>query len=179
MPGLFRETRTASTATLAVWTALQSAAIWTATLVVLPAALVATEAALGIERFALAGQVPLAVALFAVFSALNASAGASMVRWGRGTPLPTACAPRLVVRGPYAHVRNPMALFGLGQGLAVGLGLGSWLTLAAVVVGGVLWHTLVRPAEEADLERRLGDGYAAYQAAVPLWIPRLRPYRPT
>lgn len=178
MPGLFREARPASTSTLAWWTALQSAAIWTAALAALPAILVATEAALGIGRFSVAGQIPLAVLLFVVFSVLNASAGAAMVQWGRGTPLPTACAPRLVARGPYAYVRNPMALFGLGQGAAVGLGLGSWLTLAAVAAGGVLWHTLVRPAEEADLARRLGVDYAAYRASVPLWIPRLRPYRP-
>lgn len=177
MPDLFREARPASTTTLAWWTALQSAAIWTAALVVLPLVLVATEAALGIDRFAFPGQFALAGVLFVVFSALNASAGASMVRWGRGTPLPTACAPRLVVRGPYAYVRNPMAVFGLGQGAAVGLGLGSWLTLGAVVVGGVIWHTLVRPTEEADLARRLGADYAAYRAAVPLWVPRLRPYQ--
>ena len=177
MASLFRETRTQNPRTLAVWTVLQSALIWVVALVAVPAAVVGMEAAVGIPRFAFGGQLLLAAGLFVLFSVLNASAGAAMVRWGKGTPLPTACAPRLVVRGPYAYLRNPMATFGLGQGAAMALGLGSWGMLAVVVVVGVGWHGLVRPAEEADLARRLGADYRAYRAHVRCWIPRLRPYR--
>ena len=176
MDGLFREARTRSGAALAAWTVAQSAALWIVALVALPTALLRLEAAWGIARFTFPGQIPVAVVLFAACSVLNASAGAAMVRWGRGTPLPTACAPRLVARGPYAWVRNPMALFGLGQGVAVGLGLGSWLMLAVTVAAGVAWHAVVRPAEEVDLARRLGAEYADYRASVRCWLPRRAPY---
>ncbi|MEM6325862.1 MAG: isoprenylcysteine carboxylmethyltransferase family protein [Bacteroidota bacterium] len=176
MAALFREARTRSRAVLAGWTAVQSAVLWVATLVALPLILLRIEAAWGIEQFTILGQVPLAMGLFGVCSLLNASAGAAMVRWGRGTPLPTACAPRLVVRGPYAYVRNPMALFGLGQGMAVGLGLGSWSMMAVTAAAGLGWHVLVRPTEEADLARRLGADYEAYRGEVRCWIPRFAPY---
>ena len=172
---LFREARPASQATYAWWTAGQSAVVWALALVVVPFAVTRMEAALGVPGFAFGGQLPAAVVLFLASSALNAWAGASMVRHGQGTPLPTACAPRLVVRGPYAYLRNPMATFGLGQGVAVGLG--SWGMLAVVLLVGAGWHGLVRPAEERDLDRRLGADYRAYCAHVRCWLPRLYPYR--
>ena len=49
---------------------------------------------------------------------------------------------------------------------------------AYVVAGGVLWHALVRPAEEADLERRFGEPYRAYRRHVRCWIPRATPWIP-
>jgi protein-S-isoprenylcysteine O-methyltransferase Ste14 len=94
-------------------------------------------------------------------------------------------APReLVVEGPYRFLRNPMAVAGLGQASAVGLWLGSWSVLAYVLAGGVIWHILVRPVEEADLARRFGPPYEAYRRSTPLWIPspfpsaQVRPPRP-
>jgi protein-S-isoprenylcysteine O-methyltransferase Ste14 len=33
--------------------------------------------------------------------------------------------------------------------------------------------------EEPGLRRRFGEGYEAYRAAVPRWIPRLRPWDPS
>ena len=97
---------------------------------------------------------------------------------GEGTPLPTACARQLVVAGPYAYVRNPMAVFGLAQGAAVGIALGSWLVLAYVAAGGLLWNAVVRPAEEADMERRFGDAYRRYREQVRCWVPRRASYVP-
>jgi protein-S-isoprenylcysteine O-methyltransferase Ste14 len=46
------------------------------------------------------------------------------------------------------------------------------------LAGGPLWHFLVRPWEETDLERRFGEPYRAYRAAVKCWLPRVRGYRP-
>ncbi|MEM6337020.1 MAG: isoprenylcysteine carboxylmethyltransferase family protein, partial [Bacteroidota bacterium] len=75
------------------------------------------------------------------------------------------------VRGPYRCVRNPMAVGGLSQGLAVGLWLGAWSVFAYVVAGGLLWHVFVRPIEEADLAARFGSRYEAYRRRVRCWIP--------
>jgi protein-S-isoprenylcysteine O-methyltransferase Ste14 len=99
-----------------------------------------------------------------------------MVREGHGTPLP-ADAPRdLVIAGPYRYVRNPMAMGSFAQGFALAMFVGSPLVTAYVLAGAVGWNYLVRPWEEADLERRFGKPYARYRDSVPCWTPRLRPY---
>jgi len=91
---------------------------------------------------------------------------------GKGTPLPTANAPNLVVTGPYRFVRNPMALAGILQGLCTGWFLGSYAVLVYALLGAVVWHVLVRPAEERELAQRFGDEYTQYKSKVPLWIVR-------
>ena len=96
---------------------------------------------------------------------------------GQGTPFPTDTARQLVVTGPYRYVRNPMAIAGMTQACGVGLYLGSWGVLAYVLVGGVVWNTWARPAEEGDLEQRFGASYAHYKRQVRCWIPTLTGYR--
>ena len=112
------------------------------------------------------------IALFVTASSLGLASALAMVRRGQGTPLPMDGPRRLVVSGPYAWVRNPMAVAGLTQGAAVALWLGSPLVLIYVLAGGVAWHRLVRPVEEAYLADTFGDEYRAYRARVPLWLPR-------
>ena len=113
-----------------------------------------------------------ALALFVAASSLGLASALAMVRRGQGTPLPIDGARYLVVSGPYAWVRNPMAVAGLSQGSAVALWLGSPLVLVYVLAGGLAWHRLVRPMEEAYLAATFGDAYRSYRARVPLWVPR-------
>ncbi len=153
--------------------------MWGLALVAGPAALTALERQLALPGFAVPGQGVAALLLFGAASALNLASGAALAVRGRGTPLPTACPRALVVAGPYRYVRNPMAVAGIGQAVALAVGLGSWLVLAYAMSGALLWHLAVRPAEERDLAARFGRPYAAYRDAVPLWWPRRRPYRPT
>jgi protein-S-isoprenylcysteine O-methyltransferase Ste14 len=159
-------------------TLVQISVFWGVFLLVLPQQLQALERRLALPTFHFPGQLPLAGALFAALSVLGLWSGATMAWLGSGTPLPLDTARELVVRGPYAHVRNPMAVAGLGQGLMVGVGMGSPGVLLYVLAGTLLWQCLVRPREEADLLRRFGAAYARYQRAVRCWVPRLRPYRP-
>ena len=100
-----------------------------------------------------------------------------MARIGHGTPLPLSTARHLVIAGPYRFVRNPMAVAGIAQGVAVGLFLADGVIVAYALCGAVLWHTIARPPEERDLADRFGAAYARYRDAVPLWRPRLRGYR--
>jgi protein-S-isoprenylcysteine O-methyltransferase Ste14 len=93
---------------------------------------------------------------------------------GRGTPLPLDAARVLVVTGPYAWVRNPMAVAGLAQGAAVALWHGSAVVGAYVVAGGLFWHIVVRPLEEANLAHTFGRSFEEYRDRVPLWWPRWR-----
>jgi protein-S-isoprenylcysteine O-methyltransferase Ste14 len=174
---LLRPARTATTARNVAKTAVQIVLFWTFFLAVVPALLVRVEEQLGLARFDFPGRVPGAIVAFALLSALGLWSAATMSLAGEGTPLPLDAPRRLVVRGPYARVRNPMALAGLGQGVAVGVGLGSWTVVAYALLGSAIWNWIVRPAEEADLAARFGEPYERYRASVRCWRPRGDAYR--
>jgi protein-S-isoprenylcysteine O-methyltransferase Ste14 len=112
-------------------------------------------------------------------------AGVALVAWtatlfstvGRGTIAPWDPTSRLVVVGPYRHVRNPM----ISGVLAILLGEAAifasvplLLWFAGVFAVNAVYLPLV---EEPGIRRRFGPDYDAYRAAVPRWIPRLRPWR--
>jgi len=116
----------------------------------------------------------------AVLGAALIAAGLGMIAWtvslfarvGRGTLAPWDPTERLVVRGPYRHVRNPM----ISGVLAVLLGeaalFGSLALLAwwAVVFGvNAVYFVLI---EEPGLRERFGAEYEEYAARVPRWLPR-------
>jgi protein-S-isoprenylcysteine O-methyltransferase Ste14 len=97
---------------------------------------------------------------------------------GEGTLAPWDPTSRLVVLGPYRHVRNPMisgvAFILAGEAVALGSkALGLWF--AAVVAVNAIYIPLV---EEPGLRRRFGDDYDAYRSSVPRWLPRVRPWSP-
>lgn len=165
-----------STRQALLWTLLQIALFWGLFLYVIPQAIDEVAMRLGWQRFGHLGQQPLAMALFVAASGIGLSSAYQMSMVAKGTPLPTATPPTLIVRGPYRFVRNPMALAGIVQGIAAGWYLGSpWVILYALV-GAILWHLLVRPVEEQDLENRFGDAYTRYRQQVPVWLPTHHPY---
>jgi protein-S-isoprenylcysteine O-methyltransferase Ste14 len=110
------------------------------------------------------------------------AAGAAIAIWcilsfaliGRGTPAPFDPPRRLVVRGPYRYVRNPMYL---GAGLALG---GAALFYETGVLwayaGGflVLMHLFVVLYEEPTLRRTFGEDYRTYCHQVRRWWPKPR-----
>lgn len=115
--------------------------------------------------------------LFLAISSIGVWAAITMSRIGKGTPLPLDHATNLVVRGPYAYVRNPMAVSGVGQGLAVALFLGSPLVALYALMGSLIWQLMFRPLEEDDLHARFGDPYGEYCTAIKCWVPNTRPYQ--
>ena len=157
-------------------TLAQIIVFWSAFLLVAPLAIHFGERHFGLPSFApqpFAGWV-----LFALMGTIGIYSGMLFAVRGGGTPLPADTTTRFLVLGPYRWVRNPMAMTGTLQGVAVGLILGSPLTIAYSVAGMFLWHWVARPWEEADLARRFGEPYLRYQAKVRCWIPSLRPYPP-
>jgi protein-S-isoprenylcysteine O-methyltransferase Ste14 len=84
---------------------------------------------------------------------------------------------RLAVSGPYAFTRNPLYLgsFVLAVGLTIATGVW-WLSLitAALFVG--IYLPVMR-VEEQDLRSRFGDEFEVFAANVPLFIPRLTPWK--
>ena len=98
---------------------------------------------------------------------------------GRGTPAPWAPPQRLVVRGPYRHVRNPMITSVIVMLGGESLLLGSWPLAGWMLVFFLLLTFSFVRFEEPDLERRFGDEYRRYKANVPRWIPRAMPWEPS
>jgi len=175
---LFRVARPAPTAWNIVKTTVQAVFFWLTFLVVIPLGIRSVEVAFGAGSWRLPhlAIVGVGIALLVAMSALNVWAAQAMSVHGHGTPFPLDAARLLVVRGPYRMIRNPMAVAGIGQGVAVGIILGSPLVVAYALAGALYWHFLVRPLEEADLVRRFGEPYRRYRAAVRCWVPRRSPY---
>ena len=97
---------------------------------------------------------------------------------GEGTPAPWDPPKKLVIAGPYRHVRNPMI-----TGVLLVLTAESLLFVSWPLFGWVLAFFLLNTAyflrvEEPGLERRFGEDYLLYKANVPRWIPRLLPWDP-
>jgi protein-S-isoprenylcysteine O-methyltransferase Ste14 len=97
---------------------------------------------------------------------------------GKGTLAPWDPPRRLVLRGPYRYVRNPMisgVLFIL-FGEALFLFSRPHLSWALIfLAANAVWIPLF---EEWDLRRRFGDSYVEYCRHVRRFIPRLRPWEP-
>jgi protein-S-isoprenylcysteine O-methyltransferase Ste14 len=94
---------------------------------------------------------------------------------GQGTLAPWDPPRRMVVRGPYRHVRNPMISGVIFVLFGEALLLRSWphaLWAAAFLGINLVYIPLV---EEPQLRRRFGDAYAEYCRRVPRFVPRLRP----
>jgi protein-S-isoprenylcysteine O-methyltransferase Ste14 len=91
---------------------------------------------------------------------------------GEGTAAPWDPPQKLVVAGPYCHVRNPMITSVLMLLLAEALLLNSgyiFVLFILFLVGNVIYFPLF---EEKDLEKRFGEDYREYKRHVPRWIPR-------
>lgn len=112
---------------------------------------------------------------------LLAAAGGALALWcvlafalvGHGTPAPFDPPRRLVVRGPYKAVRNPMYL-GAAVALA-GTALFYESVALAVYVGAFLLmaNAFVLGYEEPRLRATFGEEYDAYCRRVRRWWPRL------
>ncbi|MGH7512648.1 MAG: methyltransferase family protein [Gemmatimonadales bacterium] len=118
------------------------------------------------------------IGLLAVGVVLFVASLGRFVREGRGTLAPWDPPRRLVVRGPYRYVRNPM-ISGL---VMVLLGEAALLlsrphllwTLVFLGVNAVYIPLL----EEPLLAERFGADYSEYRRHVPRLLPRWRPWKP-
>ncbi|NNV09053.1 isoprenylcysteine carboxylmethyltransferase family protein, partial [Geobacillus sp. MMMUD3] len=150
----------------------QLVCFWGVFLVILPWIIKSLE-----ERWQLDVKFPFLVvlagfALLVLASALGIWSAVTMARYGGGTPLPSAMPNRLVDDGPYRFFRNPMAVAGVVQGVAIGMFIESWLVIVYAIAGSLLWNWMIRPHEEADLRQRFGADFDDYSAEVACWAMR-------
>ncbi len=97
-------------------------------------------------------------------------AGRYRLRFGGGGPGIAVPPQRIVARGPYRVVRNPMYLGHLIFMLGLALTFKSWLGLALFAFHVAWFHRRVLE-DEAHLQSLFGDPYRAYRAQVKRWIP--------
>jgi protein-S-isoprenylcysteine O-methyltransferase Ste14 len=128
------------------------------------------------------GISPIAViGVWQVLGMMVAGVGAAIAFWciltfvflGKGTPAPFDPPRRLVVRGPYRIVRNPMYV---GAGLALAgaaLFCKSIPLLGYAGLLGLITHAFVVFYEEPTLRRTFGNDYEVYCGRVGRWWPKL------
>ncbi len=112
--------------------------------------------------------------LGAAGAALAAACIVTFVVVGKGTPAPFNPPRRLVTRGPYRLVRNPMYI---GAGLALGgaaLFYRSPPLLGYAAAFVLVTHRFVVFYEEPTLRRVFGVEYEAYCRQTGRWWPRRR-----
>ncbi|SDR87067.1 Protein-S-isoprenylcysteine O-methyltransferase Ste14 [Brevibacterium siliguriense] len=170
-PFAFHSSHTRIRSRLLMHTTIQIVVFWGVFLIIIPVIINSFE-----DRWNLAYKFPILLivvgfALLAVSSVIGVWSARAIANFGSGTPLPSQMAHHLVARGPYAFVRNPMAIAGVVQGMAMGLLIGSWLVIVYALIGSLLWNWLIRPHEEADLIERFGDEYRDYAKRVRCWWP--------
>src|ERR1043166_1999579 len=104
-----------------------------------------------------------AIALWCVFT---------LVFIGKGTPAPFDPPRKLVVRGPYRFVRNPMYI---GAGMTLAGAALFYDSLSICISPGLFFlitHLFVVFYEEPTLRRTFGSDYEAYFRQVRRWLPR-------
>jgi protein-S-isoprenylcysteine O-methyltransferase Ste14 len=117
-------------------------------------------------------QQVLAVIILIAGLALTVSCVLSFVFVGKGTPFPLDPPRRLVIRGPYTVIRNPMYI---GAALAMSgaaLYYGSWALIGYVASFLTLMQLFVISHEEPTLRNTFGIEYTEYCEQVPRWWPR-------
>jgi protein-S-isoprenylcysteine O-methyltransferase Ste14 len=83
----------------------------------------------------------------------------------------------LATSGPYSYTRNPLYLGSFLLGVGFTIAAGRWflaIPFAALFLG--IYYPVMR-VEASDLAKLFGEDYQRYADAVPLFLPRLSPYR--
>ena len=133
-------------------------------LIAVPARLLAASGLERPEQFGpqqVAGILVLAAGAFIV-----ASCVLTFATVGRGTPFPLDPPRRLVDRGPYAIIRNPMFAGAAIAMSGAAVYYGSWWLFGYVVFFFTVTHLFVVTYEEPTLREAFGDAYAEYRAHV-------------
>ena len=124
---------------------------------------------------------PVAMEVQQVVGMVIGAAGSAVALWciftfalvGKGTPAPFDPPRRLVIRGPYRFVRNPMYI---GAGLALA---GAALFYESLPLLGYIsffflaTHLFVVGYEEPALRRTFGQEYETYCDRIRRWWPRV------
>ena len=93
---------------------------------------------------------------------------------GKGTPIPTQPAKKLIVEGLYRYTRNPIYL---GHFLIIFgefLLFGHSLLLLYFILFFINFHFYITLIEEKELKKRFGKEYIDYTKSVPRYMPKIK-----
>jgi len=91
-----------------------------------------------------------------------------------GTQVPLAPTQKLVVKGPYSIIRNPMVTGAILFVTGLGIILNSILFIAVSMVFPLLYIIYIKLVEEKELETRFGEEYKEYKKSTPFIFPKIR-----
>jgi protein-S-isoprenylcysteine O-methyltransferase Ste14 len=83
----------------------------------------------------------------------------------------------LATSGPYAHTRNPLYLGSFIMGVGFTIASGRWWLGVLFVALFLGIYLPVMRVESATLAQLFGESFRKYAAAVPVFLPRVTPYR--
>ncbi|MEP6568811.1 MAG: isoprenylcysteine carboxylmethyltransferase family protein [Acidobacteriota bacterium] len=83
----------------------------------------------------------------------------------------------LAISGPYAYTRNPLYLGSFIMGLGFTIASGRWWLGVLFVALSLGIYLPVMRVESATLEQLFGKSFQEYAGAVPVFLPRVTPYR--
>ena len=166
----------------AIWNLLKTIVLvggfWAAFLVAVPYGIARASHELELRDFLFQPLPELAYVAFGTSMLLGVWAMFTVALVGRGTPMLFDAPRKLVIRGPYAWMRNPLVVAGIGQGIAATLYTGAALVLPCVVGWVVFCQVLVWMVEQPELERNFGRDFEAYRRSVRYWLPMRRRWVP-
>ncbi len=125
-------------------------------------------------RSASTASLAAAIPLLLAGGALYAWCVWDFAHFGRGTPAPVDAPTKLVIRGPYRLVRNPMYLAVLAVILGWAAAFGSASLVAYALAVGTAFHLFIVLYEEPHLRRVFGREYEDYCARAGRWLPKMK-----
>ena len=137
---------------------------------------VAVYVPLWIVRGQLAGSgisVVISSGLFAIGAGIYCWCLWDFATFGRGTPAPIDAPRKLVIRGLYRHIRNPMYVGVLCILLGWIVLFKSRSLLNYTLGTGLCLHLLVVFYEEPHLKKLFGISYNDYLTQVGRWLPKI------
>ncbi len=175
---LFRSSKETSPQINLAKTIVQIVCIWSIFLLIIPYFILRAEGNLHMT-FELEAVKMISIFAFCLFSLIGLWSGYTLTIYGEGTPLPFDATNKLVINGPYSYIRNPMAVCGIGQGIAIAMLAQSFPVFVYCLLGLICWNWVIRKIEEADLTMKYGEEYIQYCQFVKCWVPLFPGYHST
>lgn len=83
----------------------------------------------------------------------------------------------LTMTGPYAHTRNPLYFGTFIMAAGIAISTNTWWFVVLFIALYLLIYAPVMMAEAETLKKLFPDAYRSYSKRVPMFVPRLSPFR--
>jgi protein-S-isoprenylcysteine O-methyltransferase Ste14 len=119
-------------------------------------------------------SLPIAILFFATGGMIYLWCQWRFATYGRGTPAPIDAPKKLVIRGLYKYVRNPMYVGVITALLGWVILYHSWRLLSLAVFIWICFELFIIFYEEPHLRKIFGAQHEEYCARVGRWFPKIK-----